>query len=65
MEEVMIEWSLTDLMHLTGNELCALACRIANLLRDFEAGSVERHQALTSLENIRRVLALRKHHKLP
>ena len=61
----MIEWSLTDLMCLTGWELCVLTSRIADLLRDLEAGSVERHHALTTLENIRRVLALRKRNKLP
>jgi hypothetical protein len=65
MEEVMEPWNLTDLMHLTSNELCALACRVTHSLRQFEAGSLERHYALTTLENIRRALALRKHQRLP
>jgi hypothetical protein len=65
MEEVMNTWTLTDLMHLTCLELCVLACRVNNSLREFEVGSLERLHALTTLENIRRALALRKHQRLP
>ena len=53
-------WTISELMHLTRDELCGLADRIEHVLPDLEAGSVLRHYALTSLENIRRVMALRK-----
>jgi hypothetical protein len=53
-------WSLTDLMHLTRQELCELACQVEACLPHWESGSVERHNALVSLRNIRRMLALRK-----
>jgi hypothetical protein len=59
MEETMLLWTISDLMHMTRNELCDLAGRIEHVLPDLEAGSVPRHDALTSLENIRRVMALR------
>jgi hypothetical protein len=60
MEETMLLYTIAELMHLTRNELCDLADRIEHVLPDLESGSVLRHHALTSLENIRRVLALRK-----
>ena len=56
----MLVWTIAELMHLTRNELCDLAGRIEHVLPDLEAGSILRHDALTSLENIRRVMALRK-----
>jgi len=65
MEDVMTLWTLTDLMHLTCDELCALTCRVTNSLPEFETGTVERLHALTTLDNIRRVMALRKQQRLP
>lgn len=52
-------WSINELMHLTRDELCSLAGQIASMLPACEAGSVERLNALTSLDNIRRVMVLR------
>lgn len=59
MGETMLGWTITELMHLTRDELCNLADRIAAILPELEAGSLERLSALTSLDNIRRVLVLR------
>ncbi len=58
----MTLWTITELMHLTRDELCDLADRIEHALADLEAGSVERFNALTSLDNIRRVMVLRDLH---
>lgn len=55
-------WTITELMHLTRDELCGLAGEIAIMLPEWEAGSVERLNALTSLDNIRRVMVLRGLH---
>ena len=52
-------WTITELMHLTRDELCNLAGCIEHGLSDLEAGSVERLNAVTSLNNIRRVMVLR------
>jgi hypothetical protein len=62
MEETMLVWTINELMHLTRNGLCDLAGRIEHVLPDLEAGSILRHYVLTSLENIRRMMALRKLH---
>ena len=59
MEETMLVWTIAELMHLTRNELCDLAERIAFKLPELEAGTVARHDALTSLDNIRKVMRLR------
>jgi hypothetical protein len=59
MQETMALWTITELMHLTRDELCDLAGRIEHALSNPEAGSVERFNALTSLDNIRRVMVLR------
>jgi hypothetical protein len=59
MEETMLLWTIAELMHMTRNELCDLAEQIEHLLPDLEAGSVLRHHALTSLDNIRKVMRLR------
>jgi hypothetical protein len=59
MEETMLLWTIAELMYMTRNELCDLAGRIEHVLPDLEAGSILRHYALTSLENIRRVMRLR------
>ena len=47
MEETML-WTITELMHLTREELCNLAARIEQSLSDFEPCTVERLIALTS-----------------
>ena len=41
-------WTITELMHLTREELCNLAARIEQSLSDFEPCTVERLIALTS-----------------
>jgi hypothetical protein len=59
MEEAMkLDWTIAELMVLTRRELCELAEKIALALPDFEAGSVARWNAMASLRNIRRALAL-------
>jgi hypothetical protein len=55
----MLYWTIAELMHMTRNELCDLAERIALKLSELDAGTVARHEALTSLDNIRRVMRLR------
>ena len=60
MEATMPFWTINELMHLTRDELCDLARNIEHELPDLEAGSILRHFALTSLQTIRRVMALRK-----
>jgi glutaredoxin-related protein len=55
-------WTITELMHLTRDELCDLAAEIEQSLSDLEAGSIERVKALTSLDNIRRMMLLRDLH---
>jgi hypothetical protein len=65
MEETMTPWTIGDLMHLTRNELCELAELIEHWLPGFEAGSIERHNALISLANIGRVKALRRRRLIP
>jgi len=55
----MLFWTIAELMYLTRNELCDFADHIEHLLPDLEAGSVPRHYALTSLDNIRKVIRLR------
>lgn len=52
-------WAISELMHLTRRELCELSDHILRSLPDFEPGSVERHDALASLDNIRHVIRLR------
>jgi hypothetical protein len=60
MEETMRVLTLTELMRLTRIELCALLTRITNELPDLPEGSAERDNALTTLRNIRFVLARRR-----
>ena len=55
----MLDLTISELMHLTRDELCDLADRIAAILPELEAGSRERLSALTSLDNIRRVMLRR------
>jgi hypothetical protein len=59
MEETMRVLTMTELMRLTRIELCDLAQRITAELSQFAEGSLERANALTSLRNIRYVLARR------
>ena len=51
--------TINELMRLTRIELCNLVQRITNELPQFAEGSPERANALTSLHNIRYVLARR------
>jgi hypothetical protein len=62
MEETMLDWTITELMHLTRDELCSLADRIAAIRPELEFGSPERLSALTSLDNIRKVMVMRDLH---
>ena len=51
--------TIEELMRLTRIELTDLLARIKGVLPDYPEGSVERESALTSLRNIRHVLAAR------
>jgi hypothetical protein len=51
--------SINELMRLTRTELCDLAQRIAAELPTFAEGSPEQFNALTTLRNVRYVLARR------
>lgn len=55
----MQPWTITELMHLTRDELCNLATEVEQGLARHEAGTIERLNALASLENIRRVMSWR------
>jgi hypothetical protein len=59
MEETMQILTINQLMRLTRTELCALAAQIRNALPDYPEGSVDQQNALTTLRNIRFVLARR------
>jgi hypothetical protein len=61
MEETML-WTINELMHLTRDELCDLAARISLTLPELDDGTLARSNALTSLDNIRRVMILRDLH---
>src|ERR1700738_4705318 len=61
MEETM-PLTIAELMHLTRDELCDLAARIALTLPELDAGTLARSNAITSLDNIRRVMVLRDIH---
>ena len=58
----MTPWTISELMHMTRNELCNLAATIEQSLPALEAGTIERLDALTSLDNIRRVMVSRGLH---
>jgi hypothetical protein len=62
MEETMPLWTITELMHLTRDELCDLASRIALTLPELDVGTFARSDALASLDNIRRVMVSRDLH---
>ena len=55
-------WTIGELMHLTRDELRNLAARISLALPELDADTVARSNALTSLDNIRRVMILRDLH---
>jgi hypothetical protein len=59
MEETMRVLTINELLRLTRIELCDLAQRITKELSKFPAGSPQRAGALTSLRNIRYMLARR------
>jgi hypothetical protein len=59
MEETMQVLTITELMLLTRVQLLDHLARITNALPDVPEGSVERDNALTSLRNVRYVLAWR------
>jgi hypothetical protein len=59
MEETMRVLAINELWHLTRIELCKLARRIAIELLQLPESSPEYADALTSLRNIRYVLARR------
>jgi hypothetical protein len=58
-EETMRVLTINELLRMTRNELCDLAQRITTNLPTFPECSPERDIALTSLRNIRDVLARR------
>jgi len=58
----MTLWTISELAHLTRDELCNLAATIEVSLPGFETGTIERLDALTSLCNIRRVMVQRDLH---
>jgi hypothetical protein len=55
----MSDFTLSELMHLTCDELCDLAMNIEHRLHHLETGTVARTNALLTLRNIRRALTLR------
>jgi hypothetical protein len=58
----MLLWTVAELMHRTRQELCHLAEAITIVLPELEPGTTARLDALTSLDNIRRVMVLRDLH---
>ena len=52
-------WTISELMHLTRDELCNLDGRMRHLLAECEAGTRARHDVLTTIDNIRRVMSSR------
>lgn len=55
-------WSWAELMQLTRFELCEVDREIRAMLRLLEAGTIARSNALTTLDNIRRILVLKDWH---
>jgi hypothetical protein len=53
--------TIIELMRLTQMQLCHLRAEITNLLADLPEGSVERQNALITLQNIRWALRMRYH----
>jgi hypothetical protein len=61
MEDTML-LTISELMHLTRDELCNLSTTIEQSLLTLDAGTVKRLDALISLDNIRRTMVLRGLH---
>jgi hypothetical protein len=59
MEDTIRVRAIEELMQLTRIELTDLLVRIKSALPDYQEGSIERENALTSLRNIRQVLTAR------
>jgi hypothetical protein len=57
MEETMRVLTLTELLHLTRTELCALLTEIATGMTDLAEGTPELHNAHANLHKIRWALA--------
>ncbi|HZR86316.1 MAG TPA: hypothetical protein VFB02_05905 [Bradyrhizobium sp.] len=55
-------WTIGELMYLTRDELCDLDGRVRQALTELEVGTVKRSNALVTLDDIRRVMALRGLH---
>lgn len=51
--------TISELMHLTRDELCDLSQRIERCLAEIEPRRFDRSNVLTSLNNIRRAMLLR------
>jgi hypothetical protein len=60
MEATMRVLTIVELMRLTRVELTDLLVWIANALPDLPEGSPDRQNALITLQNIRRVLLMRR-----
>ncbi len=60
METIMRLWTIDELMLLIREELCRLAEELEQGLAGLEPGTALRLTALTSLDNIRRVITWRK-----
>ena len=56
----MLPLALDELMHLTRDELCRLAEGLERQLPCMGAGTVSRYRVLISLENIRRMMIMRR-----
>jgi hypothetical protein len=54
--------TISELMHLTRDELCNLSATIERSLLRLDAGTAKRLDALISLDNIRRTMILRRLH---
>lgn len=62
MEDAMKTWTINELMLLTREELCRLAEELEQGLTRLEPGTALRTTALTSLDNLRRVMTRRGLH---
>jgi hypothetical protein len=62
MEKAMLLRTINELMHLTRDELCNLDGNLRQALTEFEADTSRRHDALTTIGDIRRVMIARGLH---
>lgn len=58
----MQPWTIDELLHLTRDELCALATELEWTLPAFETGTAARLRVLANLDNIRRAMTRRGFH---